>query len=259
MPDRAILVHGTTGGPEHFDAQRELGAEIDLVLFSRRGYGDRRELAGPPGANSELGWPVDLPDLLELMAETGGAHLVGHSYGGPVVALAASRRPDLVRSLVLVETALGAIAAEDPEMSEAVARERGLFERRLALDAREFSIGWAGIALGATRQAAEAWASSWDGAFLAAADLTRREAWYGDAPIDLDVLAGLAVPKVVVLGARRPPFGPDTQARTERVARAMAERLGARLAVFEGSTHFPPSEEPAAFNALLRETWAAAQ
>ncbi len=59
---------------------------------------------------------MDLPDLLELMEEGAGAHLVGHSYGGPVVAAAASRRPDLVRSLVLLETMLGPVAAEDGEM-----------------------------------------------------------------------------------------------------------------------------------------------
>ena len=106
-PPRAVLVHGTTAGPESFAAQRELAGEFRLVLFARRGYGDRRALAGPAGSNTELGWAVDLPDLLELMEEGAGAHLVGHSYGGPVVAAAASRRPDLVRSLVLLETMLG--------------------------------------------------------------------------------------------------------------------------------------------------------
>jgi len=255
LTDRAILVHGTTGGPEHFAAQHELAGDFDLILFARRGYGDRRTLAGPPGSNSKLGWPVDVPDLLELMTETGGAHLVGHSYGGPVVALAASERPDLVRSLVLVETALGPVVADDPEMAPLMERERKLFERRLTMDAREFSIEWMAATMGAPRQVVESWVRNWTDEFAAAADLSRREAWYGDAPVDLKTLAALGVPKVVVIGARRPPFGPNSQDRTERISRSLAERLGARLQVFGESTHFPPSEQPEAFNQLLRDTW----
>lgn len=257
-PSSAILVHGTTKGPESFDAQRELAADFRLVLFARRGYGDRREPPQPPGeptANTELGWPVDVPDLIQVMEREGGAHLVGHSYGGPVVATAASRRPDLVRSLVLLETALGPVAAQDEEMRAVMERERALADRRLELDARRFSAEWMAVALGAPGEHAQAWIATWDDAFLAAADVTRREAWWGAAPVDLDVLARIDRPKVVAIGASRPPFGPDTQPRVERIARATAVRIGARLEVFPGSTHFPTMEEPEAFNALLRRTW----
>jgi pimeloyl-ACP methyl ester carboxylesterase len=38
-----------------------------------------------------------------LLAETGGAHLVGHSYGGLVALLAAKDAPSLVRSIALYE------------------------------------------------------------------------------------------------------------------------------------------------------------
>ncbi len=47
---------------------------------------------------------TDLEGMFERLG-TGPVHLVGYSYGGFISALLASRRPDLVRSLVLVEPA----------------------------------------------------------------------------------------------------------------------------------------------------------
>lgn len=140
-------------------------------------------------------------------------------------------------------------------MGPIMEREREVAARRLDMDAREFTAAWLATSMGAPVEHARAWIDTWDESFLAAADLTRREAWWGEAPIDLDVLAGLRVPKVVVIGARRPAFGPDRQAMTERIARATAERLGAELIVFPGSTHLPPAEEPEAFNELLSRVW----
>jgi pimeloyl-ACP methyl ester carboxylesterase len=39
---------------------------------------------------------------------------------------------------------------------------------------------------------------------------------------------------------------------------ALAERTGAELVRFESSTHFPTSEEPERFNALLCDVWGVA-
>lgn len=61
-------------------------------------------------------------DLEELIAETGGGpvHLVGHSYGGPVVALCALRRPELVRSLVLIEPYLPGLVVNQRSMLDSL-------------------------------------------------------------------------------------------------------------------------------------------
>ena len=49
--------------------------------------------------------------LLDVLRPEGGVHVVGHSFGGGVALRLASRRPDLVRSLVLVNPVGGAHAA----------------------------------------------------------------------------------------------------------------------------------------------------
>lgn len=94
---RVVLVHGTmTWGEECFARQRPLAGEFELVVMDRRGFGD-----SPDTERSD--WEADAEDVIDLLGA--GAHLVGHSYGGVVAMAAAARRPDAIRSLVLIEPA----------------------------------------------------------------------------------------------------------------------------------------------------------
>jgi len=56
------------------------------------------DLSGSPYPSD---YEVDARDVVDLLAA--GAHLVGHSYGAVVAMLAAATRPDLARSLALIE------------------------------------------------------------------------------------------------------------------------------------------------------------
>jgi hypothetical protein len=92
------------------------------LLVDRRGFG-----ASP--ADGRVDFERDAEDVAELLAD--GAHLVGHSYGGVVSLLAAARRPDAVRSLVLIEPPAFGVArgrrggrGADPATSTARARQR---------------------------------------------------------------------------------------------------------------------------------------
>jgi pimeloyl-ACP methyl ester carboxylesterase len=253
-PATAVLVHGiAVGAAATFGQQRELERYVDLVLFERLGYGPRSA-----DAEAGLGWPVDADDLVALMERTDGAHLVGHSYGGVVVAVAAARRPDLVRSLVLVEPSLGHVVSDaHPALAAAVERERPVRARADELDAREFTIAWMG-SLGAPRHAAEGWIATWGSEQLALADVARRERWYAEAPVDLEALAAIRGPRVIVMGASRPPTTPDreaAQASVEAMSLALAQRIGGELVRFDRSTHVAPVEEPERFNELLRRVW----
>ncbi len=57
---------------------------------------------------------MDAALIAELFTEK--THLVGHSYGGSVALRAAVKRPEMVRSLTLVELSAMDIAAQDPEV-----------------------------------------------------------------------------------------------------------------------------------------------
>ena len=49
-----------------------------------------------------------------MLAGEGGAHLVGHSYGGVAAMLAAALVPQSVKSLTLIEPGCYQAAADDP-------------------------------------------------------------------------------------------------------------------------------------------------
>jgi pimeloyl-ACP methyl ester carboxylesterase len=248
----AVLVHGTfVGGPQSFAAQAPLADDHRLLIVDRRGYGAN------PGGGETLGWPVDSEDLLRLLEEVGGAHLVGHSYGGAVVAVAASRRPDLVRSLVLVEPALYLLAADHPEVAAMLEREREVFERAPAMPAGDWSRLWLTMVAGFPEEGAAGWMATWEEQEWAMAEVVRREAWAGAAPVDAGVLAGAGFPKLLVVGGRAPPTATaPVRAVGQALVEVLVRRIGVEVVVFEGSGHLPPMEEPERFNDLLRATWA---
>lgn len=101
---RVVLVHGSLAtGNDEWQAQRPLGAQgYQLVVIDRRGYG---RSASAPGED----FLRDADDIADLME--GGAHLVGHSYGGLGVMFAAAKRPDATLSVTLLEPAAFAMVS----------------------------------------------------------------------------------------------------------------------------------------------------
>jgi pimeloyl-ACP methyl ester carboxylesterase len=113
----AVLVHGTLSwGTLTFDRQRPLAARRRLLVPDRRGFGDSPDLHGSPYTSD---YEVDARDVIDLLAA--GAHLVGHSYGAVVAMLAAATRPDLVRSLALIEPPAHMLAIGNTAVAAAVA------------------------------------------------------------------------------------------------------------------------------------------
>jgi pimeloyl-ACP methyl ester carboxylesterase len=246
----AVLVHGTfAGGPESWPAQSPLAGRHRLLVVDRRGYGANPATAGT------LGWPVDSQDLLGLLEAVGGAQLVGHSYGGAVAAVAAGRRPDLVRSLVLVEPALHGLAGDHPAAAARLELEGEVFARAPAMTAGEWSRHWLTAVAGLPEEAAAGWMAGWGEREWALAEVVRRERWAGDAEVDVAALAAAEFPKLLVVGAKGPPAGPRREL-ADALVDALVRRLGMEVVVFEGSGHLPQTEEPDRFNDLLLATWA---
>src|ERR1700757_397360 len=91
---RVVLVHGAiTNGPAAWSKQRPLAERWQLVVVNRPGFAPN-----PPEQRSDF--EADAAALARMLDEP--AHLVGHSYGGLIVLLAADQRPDAVLSLTLI-------------------------------------------------------------------------------------------------------------------------------------------------------------
>ena len=110
-----LIVHGGVqgglgGGPKTFARQEALtqkGWKVEVV--DRPGFGQSPS-RGVDDMERDSRWIAD---------ELGdGANLIGHSWGGGEALLAAARRPEAVRSLVLVEPALQSLLMGDPVMAQ---------------------------------------------------------------------------------------------------------------------------------------------
>jgi pimeloyl-ACP methyl ester carboxylesterase len=186
--ERIVLVHGSVmGGRGTWAAQRPLAERFELLVLDRPGF--------PPNPPVErIDFETDAALVAGLIEE--GDHLVGHSYGGIVSLLAAASRPDVLRSLTVIEPPCTRVAAGVPEV-DAFAR--------------------AGIELYATARSGEpdeylrrflaAVGSEFDPPSPLPPELERgarnlaieRGPWEADIP--LAALAGTPFPKLVVSGA----------------------------------------------------------
>ncbi len=117
-----VFVHGgADGGEAAFPAQLPLQARWTLVLPDRPGHG-RTPAAGREDFERDAGLIANLVEGLD-----GGAHLIGHSYGGVVALLAAAQAAAAVRSLTVVEPAAFAIARGHKAVDAMEAANRELF------------------------------------------------------------------------------------------------------------------------------------
>ncbi|GLY93360.1 alpha/beta hydrolase [Actinoplanes sp. NBRC 103695] len=252
----AILVHGTfTWATHSFEHQRPLAAARRVLLPDRRGFGASPDLeparpASDPGASPDTAtsdYAVDAADVVELMG--GGAHLVGHSYGGTVAMLAAAARPDLVRSLTLIEPCAHMVAADDPGVARSIEDGR----RYMAGARRGTPDEYIAAAYGdRPRPAPEAWLRR-----AAATALHERPCWLAD--LATEPLRAAGFPKLVIVGGWEtipPGYRPGMATLMRTVCARVADRIDARLAHIPGAAHEPQRDQPEALNALLTELWA---
>jgi len=238
----ALFVHGSMSrGLDTFPEQQQRADQYKVMLIDRRGFG-----GSPPTKRAD--YEVDAQDVVDVLAD--GSHLVGQSYGAVVGLLAASRRPESVLSLTLIEP----FAWVDDEAARAYhARLVHVVAQTAELALRSSGVEWARA--GGRRDIELPAFTQSD---LAAITTTMRERTPWGAEIPLAPVASAAFPKLVCLGGRS-----DADPNVKRTAgrayaalcRAIAERIGADLQVFEHSSHNPQIEEAPAFNQRLRKLW----
>ena len=220
-------MHGSVvNGDTTWAAQMPLAERFELIVPNRRGF--------PPGPEVES---VDFDDeaaWLEPLLEA-GTHLVGHSYGGVIALLAASRFPDRLHSLTVVEPPALAVARGNPVADDFAARSTALWEDG-PREPEAFLRGF----LAAVNAPAPRGAFS--PALLQGARTLMVERYPWTAEIPLDALAATSFPKLIVSGAHSAAF--------DAVCDVLEQRLGAQRAVLPGAGHAVQFlGEP--FNALL--------
>jgi pimeloyl-ACP methyl ester carboxylesterase len=211
---RLLLVHGSVVNAElTWNAQEPLAERFEVVAPNRRGF--------PPGPDVER---VDFEDeaaWLEQFLEP-GTHLVGHSYGGVISLLAAARRPELLRSLTVIEPPAFGVARGVPAADEFIARIEEHWTSGTR-DPAEFLRGFLAL-VGSTTPT-----GNFTPELLQGARTLMVERSPAEAVIPFDELASAPFPKLVVSGGHSAAF--------DAVCDVLEERLGAERAVLPGAGH----------------------
>jgi pimeloyl-ACP methyl ester carboxylesterase len=211
---RLLLVHGSVVNAElTWNAQQPLAERFEIVAPNRRGF--------PPGPDVER---VDFEDeaaWLEQFLEP-GTHLVGHSYGGVISLLAAARRPELLRSLTVIEPPAFGVARGVPAADEFIARIEEHWTSGTR-DPAEFLRGFLAL-VGSTTPT-----GNFTPELLQGARTLMVERSPAEAVIPFDELASAPLPKLVVSGGHSAAF--------DAVCDVLEERLGAERAVLPGAGH----------------------
>ncbi|MFB7629938.1 alpha/beta fold hydrolase [Streptomyces sp. NPDC056149] len=248
----ALFIHNIfTWGSDSaygFAGQRPLADSRRLLLMDRRGYGD-----SPDTARSDF--DVDAEDVVEVLGAGAsvvgldGAHLVGHGNGAVAALIAVARRPDLVRSLALIQPSAFTAAAHHPRVAELLDRVcdgvPGLPDGITPEQYLRASTEGLGMAMPEpTSRRLRAVATS----------MGERPIW--EAEIPLTAIRGAALPVLVICGTwERAPaaYREHVGLPLMAVAESLTDSLGGRLLRVPG--YYPHTQEPAAVNAALRELW----
>jgi pimeloyl-ACP methyl ester carboxylesterase len=111
-----VLGHGFSGSVQDFALEIPVLASSRPVLsFDRRGHGFGTH------ADDASGYTIDrlVADEIAFLEAHGGGpvDLLGHSMGGRVAVQVAVERPDLLRSLILMDTSAWSFRSADPDVS----------------------------------------------------------------------------------------------------------------------------------------------
>ncbi|MFJ5773749.1 alpha/beta fold hydrolase [Streptomyces sp. NPDC093094] len=233
-----LLVHGAGADGRMWRPQPDgLAGEFTVVVWDEPGAGRSSDL--PEGFGL-----ADFAHCLAALVEElglGPAHAAGLSWGGTVVLELYRHHPELVRSLILVDTYAGWKGSLPPE--EVAARVEGA-RRMLAVPREEFDPTLPGL-----------FADGPPARFAALLDAMARDVRPETMGAELalmaeaderDVLPRIAVPTLLLWGER------DERSPLD-VARALLEAIeGARLVVLPGAGHMSNLEAPEDFDRAVR-------
>src|SRR2546426_9319652 len=130
-----VLVHGSGDTDPTFvwSNQRPLAERYQLLVVTRPGYGQR-----PISPRTHV--DQDVQEILSLLHQYRGGHLVGFSYGGLIALLVAAKQPALIRSLTVIEPPAFALARSNPAVEQTIARAKPAYEPESPLSTEVFLV-----------------------------------------------------------------------------------------------------------------------
>lgn len=214
--ERVVFVHGSNVASAEFFwlAQTDLAARYEIVILERRGYGQN------PESCEKGGYEANVQDIIALLGQ--GAHLVGHSYGGLLTMVAATRCPERVKSLVIIEPPAFSVTIHYPEVTRVVEALKLVYAS--ATTPEEFFVEFLG-ALGTKIREPLRLSPLHRKAIVAT--MEEMEPW--NISLELEKLASYTFPKLIVSGDWHPAL--------MLTAEVLAERLQAQQSVIKGIGH----------------------
>jgi non-heme chloroperoxidase len=117
-----VLVHDVATDLRNWAQQiDEFAKKYRVIAYSRRYHYPARAT----GKEGDYSFKQNVSDLLGLISQLnlGKVHAIGHAYGGAVVALAAMERPEVFRSVVLMEPAFDTLLPQRQATAAQYARD----------------------------------------------------------------------------------------------------------------------------------------
>jgi pimeloyl-ACP methyl ester carboxylesterase len=251
-----VLVHGYTGSSHDFSLQvDELAADRRVVTLDHRGHGLSTKTGHLDGYTIEQ-LAADLTSLLEEVGE-GPVDLLGHSMGGRIVMELVLARPDLVHSLILMDTSAWSFLPSDKETRDLVRGFMDAFDPARGMPTTLNLGGPEDVLIEASTP--PAWRREKDDMFAgmdAYAVKALGSALMGDAADDAGSLRArlpaITCPTTVIVGGHDHPLVDQAPALASEVA-------DGRLTVIPGAYHSPQLTHPAEWRSAVQDhvAWAA--
>jgi pimeloyl-ACP methyl ester carboxylesterase len=233
-----LLVHGFGGAKEDFaDHVDALAAGHRVVTLDHRGHGESDKPSGPSAYSLDR----MAADILAVADGLGlpTFRLLGHSMGGMVTRRAVLAQPARIDALVLMDTSPGPLPDLDPELAELAAGimlDEGKEVLRPMLDEAATLESPAHVRLLAERpEMVEYEERNWRALSPVMWATMLREIVH--QPDQLQLLAGVRVPTLVIVGEQDTPFFAVSHDMAAVVA-------GAELVVIRDAGHSPQLENP---------------
>lgn len=245
--DPILLVHAGVFADWFVPLEQLLLDRFRVIRIRRAGYVPSATPTNHLSLKAHAGHCAELLDRLG----TGGAHVVGHSSSALIAVELAAARPELVRSLVLVEPPLGGslLLPEEAEVMrpliEAVVQAAAAGDVATAFDAFMSTVCGSDYrqvleaALGAEGLAT----AERDSGFFFASEVPAVLEWVFGA----DAASAVSQPALLVQGGTSAPIVHDV---TARLAALLPQ---AEVTTVDGSDHMLPLRDPAALGRLISE------